>query len=172
MFLTVPQKYLKGLLKDFGALKKSQIEMLIKIQNQHLTYENTVRPMIHNGEAREIGEFLTSQNGRIVPENIIAIDIMLKIGGEKITVIQKGAEPFEVTFYKHRDDKLWRFDICVVKPGYERVVTSALECINAKYRIVIFVLENPEQQENLIAPCEYCFAWKKDGEYHFYKESR
>ena len=170
MLLTVQQKYLKGLLKDFGGLKKCQIEILLKMQNQYATYEGTALPMIRNGEAREIGEYLTAPKGNIIRENIIAIEIMLKIENERIEVIQKGTAPFDVTFFKKRRDKLWRFDICVVKPEYEIVVTAALEGINPKYRTIIFVLENPEQQENLIAPCDYCFAWMKNGEYHFYKE--
>ena len=55
MLLTVPQKYLKDLLKDFGGLKKSQIEMLLKMQGKYITYERTVIPLIRNGEAMEIG---------------------------------------------------------------------------------------------------------------------
>lgn len=172
MLLTVPQKYLKDLLKDFGGLKKSQIEMLLKMQGKYITYERTVIPLIRNGEAMEIGEYLTAQKGNIIRENVVAVEIMLKIESECIEVIQKGTAPFTLTFFKKRSDKLWRFDICVVKPGYELVLTSALEGINAKYRTIIFVLEYPEQQENLIAPCDYCFAWKEKGEYHFYKETR
>ena len=97
---------------------------------------------------------------------------MLKMENEKIEVIQKGTKPFTVTFFKKRNDKLWRFDIIVVNSGEERIITAMLEGINPKYRTVIFVLENPEQQENLTVPCDYCFAWKKNGEYHFYKEKR
>ena len=169
MLLTVPQKYLKGLLRDFGGLKKSQIDILLKMQNKYTTYERTAIPLIRNGEAMEMGKYLISQKGEIIQENVTAVEIMLMIESECIDVIQKGTEPFAVTFFKKRSEKLWRFDICVVKPGYEIVVTAALEDINPKYRTIIFVLENPEQQENLIAPCDYCFAWKENGEYHFYK---
>lgn len=172
MLLTVPQKYLKGLLKDFGALKINQIEQLLKMKDKHYTYKQMALPMIHNGELREIGNFLCYPGREIISENIIAVDIMLKIENEKIDVIQKGAEPFNITFFKHKQDKLWRFDICVVKPGYEILVTAALEGINAKYRTVIFVLENPDQHKLLIAPCDYCFVWQEKGEYHFYKETR
>ena len=172
MFLTVPQKFLKGLLKDFGALKKSQAELFIKMYNRYCTYEQTVLPLLRNGEAKEIGEYLTSPNGKITQENILALDIMLMIENEKVDYIQKGTAPFTVTFFKQKNGKLWRFDICVVKLGYERLVTAALEGINVKYRTVVFVLENPIQQESLIAPCEYCFAWEKLGKYHFYKEKR
>ena len=171
MLLTVPQKYLMGLLKDFGGLKKYQIELLLKMQNNHSTYERTVTPLVRNGEAMEVADYLTTQKGKIVKENVTAIEIMLKIESDCIEVIQKGTEPITVTFFKMRSEKLWRFDICVVKPGYEMVVTAALENINPKYRTVIFVLEYPEQQENLIAPCDYCFAWMENGEYHFYKET-
>ena len=170
MLLNVPQKFLKDLIRDLGALKKNQVEMILKMQNEFFSYERTVMPMVHNGLLKETGDFLSIRDGRITPENITAIDIMLKIESEKIEVIQKGTKPFTVTFFKKRNDKLWRFDIIVVKPGEERIITAILEGINPKYRTVIFVLENPEQQENLIAPCDYCFAWKNNGDYHFYKE--
>lgn len=172
MLLTVPQKYLMGLLNDFGGLKKNQIELLLKMKNNYSNYERTATPLIRNGAAMEIGDYLTTQKGKIINENVTAIEIMLKIESECIEFIQKGTEPITVTFFKKRSEKLWRFDICVVKPGYEMIVTAALENINSKYRTVIFVLENPEQQENLIAPCDCCFAWKKNGDYHFYKETR
>ena len=172
MFLTVPQKYLKGLLKDFGGLRKSQIELLLKMHNKNASYEKTTSSMIYYDEIKEIGEYLTSSKGVIIRENVIAVEIMLKIESEFIEVIQKGTAPFTLTFFKKRSDKLWRFDVCVVKPGYEMVLTAALEGINPKYRTIIFVLENPEQQENLIVPCDYCFAWEQNGEYHFYKEMR
>ena len=47
-----------------------------------------------------------------------------------------------------------------------------IEGKNAKYRVIVFVLENPEQQKNIFVSCEYCFAWIEDGEYKFYKEKR
>lgn len=172
MLLNGPQKFLKGMLRDFGALRRNQVELLLKMQNPYFSYDQTVVSMIHNGLAREVGDYLTTLNGNISLENIIAIDIMLRIESEKIDVIQKGAPPFKVTFFKKKNEKLWRYDVCVVEAGKEMFITSALESINPKYRTIIFVLENPEQQENIIVPCDYCFAWKKNGEYHFYKESR
>lgn len=172
MLLTVPQKFIKGLIRDLSALKKNQVEIILKMHNENLNYKQTVMPLLNNGILQETGEFLHMRNGRIIPENAIAVDIMLRIESENIEVIQKGAKPINVTFFKKRNDKLWRFDIIVVKPGDERIITAILEGINSKYRTVVFVLENPEQQENLIAPCDYCFAWKKNGDYHFYKEVR
>ena len=172
MLLTVPQKQLEGLIRDLSALRINQAEMFLKMHNQNLNYKQTVMPLVNNGILQETGEFLHMRNGRIIPENIIAVDIMFKIECENIEVIKKGVKPITVTFFKKRNEKLWRFDIIVVKPREERVITAILEGINAKYRTVIFVLEYPKQQENLIAPCDYCFAWKENGDYHFYKEVR
>ena len=46
---------------------------------------------------------------------------------------------------------------------------ALLENIEHKYRLVVFVLEKAEQQERVYIPCEHCFVWKDDGEYHFFK---
>ena len=116
------------------------------------------------------GEYILDSNGIIDADIITAIDIMLEIESKTIEMIQKGKSPFTLTFFKHREEKLCRYDICTAKQGLEQLLTAELENINAKYRTVVFVLESPEQQDNLFALCEYCFVWREEGEYHFYKE--
>lgn len=170
MLLTVAQKYLKELLKEFGALKRKQIEKLLRMKTPDYSYYPTIKPLITMGDINEQGEYILDSNGTFDVGIITAVDVMLKIETKQIDVIQKGKSPFTLTFFKQRGEKLCRYDICIAKQGLEQVLTAELENINAKYRTIIFVLEFPEQQENLFAPCEYCFVWKEDGEYHFYKE--
>lgn len=170
MLLTVPQKYLKELLKEFGALKIRQTKKLIRMKIPDYSYYKTIKPLIAIGDIKEQGEYILDSNGIIDADIITAIDIMLEIESKTIEMIQKGKSPFTLTFFKHREEKLCRYDICTAKQGLEQLLTAELENINAKYRTVVFVLESPEQQDNLFAPCEYCFVWKEEGEYHFYKE--
>ena len=85
--------------------------------------------------------------------------------------------PFSLTFFKQRledhhgtqEYRLWRYDVCPVPPGREALTCALLENIEHKYRLVVFVLEKAEQQERVYIPCEHCFVWKDDGEYHFFK---
>ena len=130
----------------------------------------TIKPLVAIGDIKEQGEYILDSNGIIDADIITAIDIMLEIESKTIEMIQKGKSPFTLTFFKHREEKLCRYDICTAKQGLEQLLTAELENINAKYRTVVFVLESPEQQDNLFALCEYCFVWREEGEYHFYKE--
>ena len=172
MLMTVPQKYLKGLLKDFGALKKSQAEKLLWMKYPDKSHKSEIHQLLLKREIKEQGEYILDTNGKICNELISAVDVMLLIADKETDIIQKGNKPFAITFFKKKEERLWRYDICIVKAGFEIAITALLENINAKYRIIVFLLENPEQQENIYVPCEYCFVWKENGEYHFYKEKR
>ena len=172
MLLNVSQKYFCGLLSEFGALKKEQAEKLLLMKNQYFTYKQTVNPLICRGLVREKDGCILDREGEVNEDIIISFDVMLKLEDKSLEVIQKGKSPFTVTFFRFKKEKLWRYDICIVKQGFERVVSAMLEGMNSKYRVIIFVLENPDQQKDLYVSCEYCFVWKKQGEYHFYKEKR
>lgn len=136
MLLTVPQKYLKELLKEFGALKINQAKKLIRMKIPDYPYYKTIKPLIAVGEIKEQGEFIFDSNGIIDANIITAIDIMIEIESKKIDMLQKGKSPFTLTFFKHREEKLCRYDICIAKQGLEQVLTAELENINAKYRTV------------------------------------
>ena len=170
LLLTVQQKYIKELLKTFGALKIKQIKKLLRMKFEDYSYYQTVNPLMTMGEVKVHGEYILDSRSIVDEAVITAIDVMLEIEPNKIDIIQKGKDLFALTFFKQREDKLCRYDICIASQGLEHVLTTQLENINAKYRTIVFVLEFPEQQENLFAPCEYCFVWKKEGKYHFFKE--
>ena len=48
---------------------------------------------------------------------LLAIDIMLLMEPKHIESVQKGSEPFALTFFRQRQEKLWRYDVCIVTPG-------------------------------------------------------
>lgn len=172
MLLTVPQKYLLTLLKEFGALKKVHVERLLELKFPHKSHISEIHQLVVKREILEQDEYYLISNGKIIPEIIKGFDVLTLIANNKTDIIQKGKHPFAVTFFKEKEDKLWRYDICIVKPGFESIVANLIEGKNAKYRVIVFVLENPEQQKNIFVSCEYCFAWIEDGEYKFYKEKR
>ena len=83
-----------------------------------------------------------------------------------------GKEPFALTFFKERENILYRYDICPVPPGKELIISAQLEQMNPKYRIVIFLLQDIPQREFLAAPCQYRYAVEDNGTYYFYEEER
>lgn len=169
MLLSKPQKDLLELVRKYGAVRTGQAKRLLRQKYPDLNFDTIVHQM-------ECGALLWKENdllhdpGRTAsPEVLLAIDIMLLLEPQRIETMQKGTEPFALTFFRQRKEKLWRYDICIVTPGREPVIYAALENISHKYRMIVFVLDSPEQQTKLAVPCEHCFAWKENGTYKFYK---
>lgn len=170
MLLSKPQKTLIELLRCFGAVRENQAERLLRMEYPTLKTEPAINQLICGGMLRRENGLLRLPDR--TPDNKIlcAIDVMLLLETVHIEMVQKGSNPFALTFFKERSEKLWRYDVCVVTPGTEALISASLEAINHKYRMVVFMLENQEQQKALIAPCEYCYAWKQNGSYRFYKK--
>lgn len=113
-----------------------------------------------------------SRNGKLSDKIIEAIDIMLLLGSDANEPYIKGKTPFVLTFFKQREGKLWRYDICHVAYGTETVISAQLENISIKYRMLVFVLEKEEQMKGIRANCEHCYVLKNNGEYEFYLYSK
>ena len=169
MLLSKPQKDLLEILQQYGAVREDQAEKLLRQRYAELHFEPIVYQMISGGLIRKENGFLFDQDGSIQTDLILAIDIMLLLESKTIEHMQKGAYPFTLTFFKQRQDKLWRYDICIAFPGKEALLCAALEQIGHKYRMIVIVLESPEQQNRFVIPCEHCFVWKENGKYKFYK---
>lgn len=170
MLLSKPQKKLIEILRNFGAVREDQAFQLLKMDYSNLQLEPTIRQLICGGQIRRESNCLLLPDGKLDENILCAIDVMLLLEKKHIEMIQKGNNPFTLTFFKERSEKLWRYDVCVVKPGTEILIDALLENINHKYRMIVFVLEKQEQQMSLTVPCEHCYAWKQDGSYRFYKE--
>lgn len=171
MLLSRPQKNLIEILRHFGAVRENQLFQLLKMDYPNLQLEPAIRQLVCGGQIRrDSGYLMLSDGGKIDQKVLCAIDVMLLLETKHIEMIQKGSNPFTLTFFKERSEKLWRYDVCVVKPGTEILIDALLENINHKYRMIVFVLEKREQQKSLTVPCEHCYAWKQDGSYRFYKE--
>lgn len=169
MLLSKPQKDLLDILRQYGAVREDQAEKLLRRRYAELHFEPIVYQMISGGLIRKENDFLFERGGSIQTDIILAIDIMLLLEPKTIEHMQKGAYPFTLTFFKQRQDKLWRYDICIAVPGKEALLCAALEQIGHKYRMIVIVLESSEQQNKFVVPCEHCFAWKENGKYKFYK---
>lgn len=169
MLLSKPQKDLQELVRQFGAVRVNQAKQLLRQKYSGLNFETVVHQMECGALLRKENDILREPDRTADADMLLAIDIMLMLEPRHIEVMQKGTEPFALTFFRQRKDKLWRYDICIVTPGREPVLCAALETIRHKYRMIVFVLTTPEQQTKVTVPCEHCFAWKENGTYKFYK---
>ena len=169
MLLSKPQKDLLEMVRQYGAVRTDQARQLLRQKYTGLNFDTIVHQMECGALIRKEKDILREQSKVVNTDVLLAIDIMLLMEPKHIESVQKGSEPFALTFFRQRQEKLWRYDVCIVTPGREPVICAALENISHKYRMIVFVLGSPEQQTRLVAPCEHCFAWKKDGTYKFYK---
>lgn len=169
MLLSKPQKSLLRLLRDFGAVREGQAQRLLIMEYPGLRWEPVIHQLENGGLIRRTDSCVKLPDQCPEINLLNAIDVMLLLSPNKIELFQKGTPPFSVTFFKEKNQTLWRYDICSVPLGRELVVNAALEGINAKYRMMVLILEKPDQQKSLFVPCEHCFTWKENGEYRFYK---
>lgn len=169
MLLSKSQKRLLDILREFGALRETQAVKLLKMKDAKVNIDSVFRQMVCGGLIKRENGYVLSSDGGLENSSIEAIDIMLLMETEQISMFQKGKQPFSLTFFKQRQDKLWRYDVCHIKSGTEDVMNATLENINPKYRIIVFVVENAEQQKYLKTACEHCFVQQENGNYRFYK---
>lgn len=170
MLLSKPQKLLLECLRNYGAVRENQTPALLG-QSEHQA-GLLIQQLICGGLVRRENGCLLLSDDRIneKTEDILeAITVMLQLAPEGVELHQKGTPPFTLTFFKPRQDKLWRYDICPAPPGKEIVINAMLEGVNHKYRMIVLLLHTLEQQTLLSVPCEHCFAHKENGIYRFYK---
>lgn len=169
MFLSKTQKELLEMLKHIGSFKEEQAKNLIKMAYPKSNWETTAHQLACNGKVDLKQGYITLPGQSIEQDIIEAVDIMLLIESHHIEIFMKGAKPFSLTFFRQKDHKLWRYDICPVRTGMEMVICALLERINCKYRTIVFLLEKLEQRSRIDTVCDHCFVQKSTHTYHFYK---
>ena len=169
MVWTAPQKKLLELIEQFGALRENQAKAMIETLFPKAPWEILLFPLLSAHAVRRREDFLFSPTGKYCKETIEAIDVMLLLGANLGEPFFSAEKPFVLTFFKTREGKLWRYDICPVAVGEEIAVCALLENIGIKHRKVIFSVTEKEQMAELWIPCEHSFAIKQNEQYEFYK---
>ena len=167
-FMRADQQVILDLLQQFGAVREDQAEKILLSKFPAAMIEKAIFPLLTSRIIRRSNGYLFSRNGVLDHKIIEAIDIMLRLGPEHNEAIIRGNGLSVLTFFKWRQNKLWRYDICPVAYGTEAAVTAKLENTGSKYRMFVFVLEKEEQMQGIQADCEHCYVLKNDGEYEFY----
>ena len=167
-FTRTDQQVILDLLHQFGAVREGQAEKILRFKFPWAKLERTITPMLTCRSIHRSNGYLFSRSGKLDDRTVEAIDIMLLLGPDLHEPFIRGADPVVLTFFKWRQDKLWRYDICPVAYGTEAAVSAKLESIGTKYRMFVFVPEREDQMQSIHVDCEHCYVLKKDGKYEFY----
>lgn len=173
MLLTRPQKALIELLDQYGALKLEQAEKLLTLRADYgtLRMEPMIRQLEYGGYLRKEQNVIIRLGKSADPSLIESLDIMLLLAPHRfeIDLHQRGRPPFSLTFFKTKDARLYRYDICPVPAGKESMVGAQLEGLICKYRVLVFILVDLKQRECLNLHGDCCYAIRENGSYRFYK---
>lgn len=166
MLLTKTQKKILEIVREYGGMKA---EMLKRLCPDAYSFEVSLHQLEVNRKLIKTGEYYCDDTLLICDRNTeTAFEVMLAVCGHPPEIYCRGQPPFSLTFFKEREQKLCRYDICVVTDGREQVVNAMLGGMAGKYGTAIFVLEQKEQAERMIVPPDCRFAVKENAKYIFY----
>ena len=171
MLLTKPQHSVFQWLREFGGLRIEHIVALMKMKYKDdvLHLEPILNQLVQSRMVQKDGNLYTAFGCHAAPETLEAFDLMLLLPSEDIQTARRGIDPFLLTFFKFKGEKLYRYDVVAVPEGKEPIVCAQLEGINHKYRVIILMLDDLTQQKLLHIGCDHCFAVSENGEPRFYK---
>ena len=166
MLLTKTQKKILEIVREYGGMRA---DMLNSLCPDAYSFEVSLHQLEVNRKLVKTGEYYCDDTLLICDRNTeTAFEVMLAVCGHPPEIYCRGQPPFSLTFFKEREQKLCRYDICVVTDGREQVVNAMLGGMAGKYGTTIFVLEQKEQAERMIVPPDCRFAVKENAKYIFY----
>ena len=166
MLLTKTQKKILEIVREYGGMKA---EMLKRLCPEAYSFEVSLHQLEVNRRLIKTGEYYCDDTLLICDRNTeTAFEVMLAVCGHPPEIYCRGQPPFSLTFFKEREQKLCRYDICVVTDGREQVVNAMLGGMAGKYGTAIFVLEQKEQAERMLVPPDCRFAVNENAKYIFY----
>ncbi len=166
MLLTKTQKKILEIVREYGGMRA---DMLNSLCPEAYSFEVSLHQLEVNRRLIKTGEYYCDDTLLICDRNTeTAFEVMLAVCGRPPEIYCRGQPPFSLTFFKEREQKLCRYDICVVTDGREQVVNAMLGGMAGKYGTAIFVLEQKEQAERMIVPPDCRFAVKENAKYIFY----
>lgn len=166
MLLTKTQKKILEIVREYGGMRA---DMLNSLCPEAYSFEVSLHQLEVNRKLIKTGEYYCDDTALICDRNTeTAFEVMLAVCGRPPEIYCRGQPPFSLTFFKEREQKLCRYDICVVTDGREQVVNAMLGGMAGKYGTAIFVLEQKEQAERMLVPPDCRFAVKENAKYIFY----
>ena len=170
MFLSDDQKRILELVKTYGCLRKSQIETFLTAVNEYFRMDVSIRQLLYLNLIQSDNDIISENNRQPDYDALDAIDALLCFPLPDIQLHKPASEPFLLTFFKNNTDgKLCRYDICKCTPSNEHILAVQLEGLNEKYRIIIIILNNKEQQNKLHISSNHCFMIREGDTFKIYK---
>ena len=166
MLLTKTQKKILEIVREYGGMRA---DMLNSLCPDAYSFEVSLHQLEVNRKLIKTGEYYCDDTALICGRNTeTAFEVMQAVCGHPPEIYCRGQLPFSLTFFKEREQKLCRYDNCVVTDGREQVINAMLAALGGKYGTVIFVLEGTKQAERLTIPPDCRFAVKENTKYTFY----
>ena len=167
MHLTKNQKKLLAIVREYGGMKA---DMLKKLCGEPYGFDVMLRQLTVNRMLFKMGEYYCDDCKMICGRDTeTAFEVMLAVADPPPEIYCRGQPPFELTFFKDRKDRLYRYDICVAHSGREAVINALSEGIDQQCRVVILAVDSLRICEYIRIPCEKYICLKENGEYRFYK---
>lgn len=131
MLLTKTQKKILEIVREYGGMRA---DMLNSLCPDAYSFEVSLHQLEVNRKIVLVGEYYCDDTALICDRNTeTAFEVMLAICGQPPEIYCRGQPPFSLTFFKEREQKLCRYDICVVTDGREQVVNAMLGGMAGKY---------------------------------------
>ena len=167
MLLTKTQKKILEIVREYGGMRA---DMLNSLCPDAYSFDVSLHQLEVNRRLIKTGEYYCDDTALICGRNTeTAFKVMLAVCEHPPEIYCRGQPPFSLAFFKEREQKLCRYDICVVEPGRETVVSALLESADLNCRVIIAVLESTERGEYLRIPCDTFICIKEKTGYRFYK---
>lgn len=158
------------MLHRFKTIRVDQAERLLQMIDPKCKAISALRALQNGGRVRIYGPYVTLQDDTVEPEAVELLDVALLLEPDEPWMIQKSEFPIAVSVYKrHTDGKLWRYDLCRVKSGQEDILPTMVSVADTGYRVVVFILDHPQQCERILVPFNHMVTWRDGKSYQFYE---
>lgn len=137
MLLTKTQKRILELVREYGGMKAEMLERLCGGSHR---FDVMLRQLEANRMLFKMSEYYCD-DGKIIcgRDTETAFEVMLAISDPPPEIYCRGQPPFELTFFKCKDEKLYRYDVCVVNAGREIVINAMLQGMKNKIGIPVLL---------------------------------
>ena len=178
MYLNRVQKYVLELLREYGALKKSQLEVMA----QYMVYEyladlNGYLRQMYQG--REIDILPCGKNDAYIclpdiepgKDLIAAFDVIVELRW-RVETHRRGVEPVKIIFDFETGDRIHEAFVLPVLPGQEKAMVAYADArFQDEFKTVFFLCYKKAQIKSVVSKCNHVFAIREKGGISFFTGS-
>jgi len=178
VYLNKAQKYVLELLREYGALKKSQLEAMARYKvADYLSDLNGYLRQMYQGkeiEIRPCGEqdaYICLPGAEPDDGLIAAFDVVIALR-ERIEMHYRGTTPVKIVFAYDTKSRVQEAFVLPVPPGGEAAMAAYADAkLQDKFKTVFFLCYKKSQMKSVVSQCNHIFAVRENGEIRFFKGS-